>query len=1036
MKKSMASKQLVQHAPSHLSKNSETLAWCLKNFTQDFFAETLWHEDRRKYNEFISVTSTFPFLLKSWIKSQSKVDQRSFSFFERLLSSPYNNSISRKSRHTILSRNVTYLPLQPIPKFAFYSTTTKTDINDDDLNNLPTKATLIDRVASIIEKDKEFTQVLEFEDLLGKILDSDSTNILSELFQIRGPVYKYLIMSKSLLRLQLIEKIILINHLKPMTKQDFDARLNCIIDLHPGLIEETLLESIKLFSHKTVLGFLYTTILQLRKKPDESLAPEITDKSLFLFQLYYSIILKQLGTLRLLDTDKYKIERRILANMLHNEKPKIVLRILKQLLTTNPAFSHMFATTIIDISYRTHNFSFVTEVWLIKENQKMASTYDLFKTMSSFIQLKQPDNALNIYQQNPDLHADWLFAIVLKTYAIKQDWVGMQRVFESLFDRKGLPNVEHYRIVMDAISKMAGIEIVELMYKNMLSLGLQPTVHIYNALLFSYYAFGDVNGLKRLFKELEESEIRPNMHSYNILLMMYRDTKDLDSAREVLRTIIEKKFPVERSLLTTIISLCAERKDPINGEAVFHWIKEAGHYPDITSYNALLTCYVKSRFKTETVALFAEMKKKRIPLRIDTLTIMLSYYAQVKDIDGIDNLMNEMMEKNIIPDAKFYSVLLDYFCNSNQIEAAEELIESMKQSPQNPGPSIYHLSILMGGYLRKKRFSDVIKVYNSLQDYNIQPTFHTSALFLTALQRSGKRNYKLKDRAASLLSEFLSDTESLDLTSDYTPRNVVPPQLVKVVMRRYADAGNPQKVLEIMNEMSKQNAEYAAIDHVIVLRKLLEAAGRSADWELFNQYWDEFIKAERKTYVPREVKHKNTKKIIDQIPLPDSFSNNKVFRYKIFQLVTFGQYSQIIPFIHMVEGEGFRLSNKLLNEIVRLLVESDQTVFDGFMIAHKYLEEFELKRKQLRPLYMNQQLDLKDYQARIGQFNIQRETKSSLSKNLYRLVNLVMMNEGYTSEIDALRKLNNELGHTIRKVYELTAKKQFPYKDIKEKNKE
>lgn len=78
--------------------------------------------------------------------------------------------------------------------------------------------------------------------------------------------------------------------------------------------------------------------------------------------------------------------------------------------------------------------------------------------------------------------------MVLKTYASKQDWTGMQRIFESLFGRGDLPNLEHYRIVMDAVSKIAGTEIIETMYNNMLSRSLKPSVGIFNAMMYSYYA--------------------------------------------------------------------------------------------------------------------------------------------------------------------------------------------------------------------------------------------------------------------------------------------------------------------------------------------------------------------------------------------------------------------------------------------------------------------------------------------------------------------------------------------------------------------
>lgn len=1014
----MASRQLLQ--PKY---SSDALIWCCRqNFTQDFMAEALWQEDTRKFERFMSATSSIAFNLKNWISTNNLVEHVRLSHYSTAstkrtstLSLPFSKGSSNSFSAYTLPYSQSLSILQP--RFVAYSTLSG-DLKDSDNSYTSTDHTpslTLNSLKKILETDTTYLHIEQCQTLILHFLDSENPIERAAFFKIRNSVYNYLIKSRSLSRLDLIDKII--NSSEKITKHDFAARLQCVIELSPQQIESTLIESLHLFSHKIVLELLFTTVRYLQKSKQPGSA-----KTLLLFQLYYSIILKQLGTLQLLDTDIYRMERRILSEIVLHQDSQNVINSLKILMKEKQTFASMLTSTIISICYDTNNFDFVVKLWKTKEEIGTETSYDLFKAMSAFIKLGQPDDSLGIYESHSELHEDWLFDVVLKTYASKQDWTGMQRIFESLFGRGDLPNLEHYRIVMDAVSKIAGTEIIETMYNNMLSRSLKPSVGIFNAMMYSYYAKGDLRGVLRSFDLLKASKIYPNSHSYNILLMMYRDQKDLESAREVIQEIVNKQMRVPRHLLTTVISLCAERNDVVNGEAVFGWISEAGHHPDTTSYNALLTCYTESRNYKKALDLFDEMQSKNIPLRIDTITIMLKFYVVTKNWASFDSLLGRMMELRIQPDSKLYSVLLLNLCERKQLESAEELIKALETSKEtNKKLSIYHYSILMSGYLNLGNYERTIEIYNSLESLNLLPTFQTSAFFLSAVAKLGETSPKLKDRATEILLEYLNDRDSVDLTSNFTPRNTVTPPLAGVVLREYERTGNLASALDIAEKMKQQGGEENTVFHVLTLRSILETCAKAHEWDQFNKYWNLLFEALRKWFVPIEtITATGEKKLVDRIPTRQRFAFDRVFRSKVFQMITFGEHKDIIGLVESLYSLGFKMSNRLLNDTVTLLVQNDETIEAGYRLANNQLMPYEYRRLKWRPKLLSKDITTAEYVKKVGQFSLKTNSKTLLFKRFERLLFLEQESMKKMSpptrditEDDALQRLTGRLPRVV-----------------------
>lgn len=982
----MASRKIIHSNPVLLSKRSESLLWSLQNFTQDFLAESLMIHDPKAYQNF-SNSNKLSFRISDWILNHSSSHQHLNDI--RKFASGRAKPSRACLQALIVSSTTAFSLVQSRPNLAF-SYSTKTNVNGSP--DLP----VIAEVNDIISTDGTYLRFDRLRTLITELTRTEDPALQSQLMKERRRIYDYLLSCPSNDRLHPIEQIFSFVPPKRRTKYDFASKVRALVDLDPKLVEYAIREALSHISHKSVLELLYSTFKHVYSKPEATALDAIPDRNYYCLSLYLSILLKQLGTLKLLDKDQYKTERIILHFLM--KKNTQLTTLLRRLMVEKPAFAQMLATTCLDIEHFNNNYPAVVDLWRVKEDLNLCSAFDLFRAMGALLHTKDYDTGLRIYQRNPDLHADWLFDIVLKTYAFKQDWEGMQRVFESLFGRGDLPNIKHYNIVMEAISKIAGVDIVDFMYKNIKARKLEPTVAIHNSLMYARYALGDVKGVRAAMDRIKDDGLKPDERSHMILLLTYRDSRDLTAAMGVLAIMTQNGFKISRTVLTTILSLCAERKDPLNAEKVMKWIRQLGHSPDITCYNTLLECYMESNYLKKADALFERMGREGMPLRIDTITIMFQHYARMQRTAEISRLYNEMSRLQILPDAKFYSVMLEYLVKAGKFNEAEQMLLELENTPIQS--NIYHYTILMRGYMQHHMFASVYEVYERLESKNLTPTFETISVLIESLQRDD-RNYGVNGAGETLLEEYLSGDRRMDLTSKYLPRNILNPEMYKAVLHGYARRGESEKIPVMLEKLRQNGGEHHVAENAMILRKLAETYGMAKQWDEFDHYWTLLRENLAKQYVP--TRQFSTGKVVSAIPRTERFSNDKVFRLKFQEMMQFGEIEKIIPLILKLEREGFQLSNNTQNQIVSLLSSDDSTLEHCFKFAEKRLLHGSLKRMHAENIFRNGEINADQKRRIIGYYKISYNSVSILTNNFDRLLAIVARDNNCATEAEALQ---------------------------------
>lgn len=956
----MASRQILNSNPVLLSKRRESLLWSLQNFTQDFLAESLRSRDARAYANFLN-SNRLAFRITDWISTNRDFYGRPtpsarFAYSHRQAArAAFQHFLGPSSRHIAAVSATTA---------AAYST------------SAPTQHELVLELNDILADANPSQHISRLLTVINT-LKTDTASVPA-LLRARRAIYAYIGANTSRDRIKIVNALFEVVRPSKRSKYDFAAKIQAYLDIDPTQVEALFIEALKTISKVGILELLSSSF-QYVYRPNFTLA--VPDKSYFCFHLYMTILLREYGTVRFLDPEKDKTERNILRFLM--KKNTRFVTVLKKLMEESPAFGQMLATTCLDLEYSIHSNASAIDIWQAKEQLHLASTFDLHKAMSALLHMKEYDRALAIYSRNPDIHTDWLFDILLKTYAYRQDWSGMQQVFESLFGRGELPNINHYRIVMEALSKIAGVDVVDTMYNNIKVRKLTPTIAIHNAVMYSRYALGDIFGVKEAYERIAAEGLRPNLRTFNIKLMAYRDAGDLKSAIEVLSDMQQQEVPITREILTTMISLCAKRFDIHGAERVFSWLKKKGMHPDVVCYNAMLECYMGAKSFESAERLLEEMKSRGISMRIDTITILFKYYGRIKRSDKLSELYSEMSRLQILPDAKFYSVMLEYLVRTDKFNEAETIIKELEGTELKN--NIYHYSILMKGYLDNNQYKQVIEIFQELEKKHIEPTFETVALMIEAYEQSQRAS----GVGSQALKDYMSKADELvDLTSKYLPRNIVSPEMVVAVLKGHSERLNLEQVKQVIEAIGAMGVHgKRLLETDIILRHLSLVFGKFNQWDLFTEYSNRLMDVVKAKFVRNQSGNY-------KIPRALRLVDDKVFRYKFIQLADMGQRRKILPLYNTLKSQGFEFSNYTINSIVPLLVEDPETITHGYELAERELLGGSLRAIEASDMVRRGLITVNQKTKFIGHKKMSIMTRQVLAQHYYKFLETIAQKLG------------------------------------------
>ncbi|XP_004495618.1 uncharacterized protein [Cicer arietinum] len=239
------------------------------------------------------------------------------------------------------------------------------------------------------------------------------------------------------------------------------------------------------------------------------------------------------------------------------------------------------------------------------------------------------------------------------------------------------PPIEVFNALLRALvqEESRDFQNVLFVYKEMVKVGIVPTVDTLNCLLEVLFTINWVDLALDQFRRMSNKGCSPNSKSFEILVKGLIENVRVDEAVAVLEQMRELKCQPDLSFYICVIPLfCGENKVE-EGVRLFRMMKDSGFVPDSFIYEVLIQCLCKNLLLDSALYLVNEMIGSGISPKHNVFVHMIDCYCELGKIDEAVKFLEEKQVHETAP----FNVLLEGCCNAGKIVVANVMLEKMSE---------------------------------------------------------------------------------------------------------------------------------------------------------------------------------------------------------------------------------------------------------------------------------------------------------------------------------------------------------------------
>lgn len=297
-----------------------------------------------------------------------------------------------------------------------------------------------------------------------------------------------------------------------------------------------------------------------------------------------------------------------------------------------------------------------------------------------------------------------------------------------------------------------------------------------NAFLYVYNRRGETRRLPEAFHSLRTKyNFEPDRRSWNTIVASYARIGDVDAASKWFNDFLDSNIKPDKHTFIYMMSMFAKRGDPDAVKQLLRQSAELGISTDMGMIDCLVLAQVHNGETQNAENLIEEAitTVENVPMssRTRMWNYVLNAYALRADLDKVTNLHRRMRESGIPSNGTTFAALMQCLAITGRPRAAYQILtEIMPQADVSPTP--LHYGILMSGYLRRKQYGTVLRLYSQMLEKDLKPTMATQNYLIRAAAQgdmeerarsSGSNDQALYARAQAVLEQTLTDISPMDL---------------------------------------------------------------------------------------------------------------------------------------------------------------------------------------------------------------------------------------------------------------------------------
>lgn len=237
-------------------------------------------------------------------------------------------------------------------------------------------------------------------------------------------------------------------------------------------------------------------------------------------------------------------------------------------------------------------------------------------------------------------------------------------------------SIETFNVVLGALVKeKRDFQDVVLVYKEMVTLGILPTIETLNYLLEGLLETDRIESALDQYRRMKKKGCSPNGRTFEIIIQALFAKDQVDEAVVILSEMFELDCQPDLSFYTRIVPLfCGENK-PAEGMRLFEMMRASNFMPDSLIYGVLLQCLCKNLYLDDAIKVLEDMMETGLTPPSNVFVDIMNVFCK---LGKIDDALKFLEDKHIL-EISAYNVLLEGCCNTGKFLIAKDLLVEMSE---------------------------------------------------------------------------------------------------------------------------------------------------------------------------------------------------------------------------------------------------------------------------------------------------------------------------------------------------------------------
>lgn len=202
-------------------------------------------------------------------------------------------------------------------------------------------------------------------------------------------------------------------------------------------------------------------------------------------------------------------------------------------------------------------------------------------------------------------------------------------------------------------------------------------------------ALGDFTAMQRLFESIEN----PRSDHYNIVMKALGKIGRIDLVNALFDNLLSQDEVIDPSSLQTLMWCRVQVGDIHGARKIFDSLGEFDMTPDTVMYNLMLKAYKDTQDPYSMFTIFVRMISEDVEVNYRHITTMMSLYANIGSVAGVESVFEYLERLEIKPDAGIFNMILlanVRGCGPHEFsEAVERVRERMREADVRPNAHVY-----------------------------------------------------------------------------------------------------------------------------------------------------------------------------------------------------------------------------------------------------------------------------------------------------------------------------------------------------------